>query len=150
VNRVKNGIWLLVIGLSVSSCEKPGLRGDGTSVVVAGEAAIRWEGTCEYSVSTRWATALPHVLRLQDESSRSAIVISRRSAWSAGRTEFPTGENRALLGLALDGATVDGGILGSLEISRSGDSLFAVVHGHIAGRDTVPLEASCRIGPLTE
>ncbi len=151
MTKIIIAVWPLLVASVLSSCEKPGVRGEGTSaVIVGGEAATRWTGTCRYSVQTRWSTGLPHILRLDDEHSTSSIVISARRPWTSGRAEFPVGEDRAILGLALDGSTVDGGILGSIEIFRVGDSLFAVVEGQIAGRDTVPLEASCRVGPLTE
>lgn len=136
------------MGLTVAACEQPGVRGEGTAtVVLAGDVVTEWTGTCRYSVQTRWATALPHILRLEDDSSQASLVISGRKAWSAGRMDLSEGVGRPILGIAMQGSTVEGRILGSVEISLAGDSTFAEARGRIAGRDTVPLEAWCRLGP---
>lgn len=53
-------------------------------------------------------------------------------------------------GLVMEGATVRGAVLGALEVSRVSDSTFVEIVGRKAYRDTVPLRASCRLGPWSD
>lgn len=140
---------MLVLCLFGASCAEPGPRGDGISeVTVAGDNPIAWSGTCLYSVQTRWATRLPHILRLDDNLSDRALVISGSKKWTAGRLEFRSGGGPGILGLAFQGSVVEGSLLGSLEVLRAGDSTFFAARGFLAARDTAPLTAACRLGPL--
>jgi hypothetical protein len=110
---------------------------------------MRWSGSCVYEVQTRWATALPHIIRLTADSSEWSIVFSGPGRFPEGRiTLSPTGEG-GTQGLVLEGATVRGAVLGALEVTRRSDSTFVDVVGTKAYQDTVPLEAVCRLGPIS-
>ncbi len=125
-------------------CEKPGVRGTGIAAATVG-AGAEWTGPCEYSVETRWSSRLRHILRLRATEGSASIVLQSRRAWSQGRRDFSDEANRTLLGLVLDGATVEGGIIGSLIVREAPDSLIVDVSGRMAGRDTAPLVAQCRV-----
>ena len=136
---------LLAVFLLLAGCDRPGVRGTGVASATVG-AGAELTGSCEYSVETRWSSQLRHILRLKANEGSASIVLQSRRAWSQGRRDFSAEVNRTLLGLVLDGATVEGGILGSLRIEKTSDSLIVDVNGQVAGRDTVPLVARCRIG----
>ena len=125
-------------------CEKPGVRGTGVARAAVGSGA-EWTGPCEYSVQTRWSAQLRHILELRANEGSASIVLQSRGAWSPGRRTFSDEANRTLLGLVVDGATVEGGIMGSLHVTETSDSLIVDVSGQMAGRDTVPLVAQCRV-----
>ena len=133
-----------VLAIACLGCDKPGVRGTGVASATVG-AGEEWTGPCEYSVETRWSAQLRHILRLEATEGSASIALQSRRAWSPGRRSFSEEANRTLLGLVLDGATVDGGIIGSLSVRKTSDSLIVDVSGHMAGRDTVPLVAQCRV-----
>lgn len=132
------------LAIACLGCDKPGVRGTGVASATVG-AAEEWTGSCEYSVETRWSSQLRHILRLKANEGSASIVLQSRRAWSQGRRDFSAEANRTLLGLVLDGATVEGGIIGSLSVRKTSDSLIVDVSGQMAGRDTVPLVALCQI-----
>jgi ACT domain-containing protein len=97
-------------------------------------------------VQTRWSAQLRHILELKAKEGSASIVLQSRRAWSTGRRSFADEANRTLLGLVLVGATVEGGIIGTLRVKETTDSLIVDLSGQMAGRDTVPLVAQCRVG----
>jgi hypothetical protein len=99
-------------------------------------------------VHTRWATPLPHVVRLSADDAPWSIQISRRRAFPTGRSTLSTTGAGDVRGIVLEGNTVRGAVLGDLEVSRTGDSTLIRIAGTKAYRDTVPLEATCRLGSL--
>ena len=140
--RTFGGCWALV--LLITSCTRPGVRGEGRARVEwAGEAP--WNGRCVYLVATRWATELPHVLRMEDEGSDGALVISSRRPFQVGATRIPRTGGSALQGIAMDGSTVRGALEGTLDVSEQADSTTFVLQGIRAYRDTVSFRARCRI-----
>jgi hypothetical protein len=141
---LRKAILATVLTAACLGCDKPGTRGTGVATAAVG-ADVEWTGSCEYSVETRWSAQLRHILRLKATEGSASIVLQSRRAWSPGRRSLSAEANRTLLGLVLDGATVDGGILGSLSIAGTSDSLIVDVNGQMAGRDTVPLVAQCRV-----
>ena len=60
----------------------------------------------------------------------------------------PTGEG-GTQAIVLEGATVRGAILGELEVTRGSDSIIISIVGMKAYRDTVSLEAACRLGRIS-
>ena len=139
----------LVCLVALDACTPPGPRERGRGEAAwGGTPPIRLSGPCVYEVQTRWATALPHIVRLTDDTSEWSIVLSGSSRFGEGRTDLsPTGEGGSQ-GLVLEGATVRGTVLGALDVSRHSDSTFIEFVGVKAYRDTVRLEAACRLGPI--
>ena len=139
----------LVCVIGVAACTRPGLREQGSGEAAwEGSPPTRWRGSCAYEVQTRWATSLPHIVRLVADASDWSIVFSAPRRFAEGRVELsPTGTG-GIQGLVLDGATVRGAVLGTLEVTRRSDSTFVSIVGTKAYRDTVPLAASCRLGPI--
>lgn len=135
------------LAIACLGCDKPGVRGTGVASAAVG-AGVEWTGSCEYSVETRWSAQLRHILRLRATEGSASIVLQSRRAWSQGRRNFSEEANRTLLGLVLDEATVEGGIIGLLNVRKTSDSLIVDVSGQMAGRDTVPLVAQCRVALL--
>ena len=140
----------MVLLLCLTACTRPGLRGEGR-----GEArwddrpAVDWTGSCTYEVQTLWSTTLPHVLRLAADDSDWSIVISGPGRFPEGRNELsPVGEGR-IQGLVLDGGMGQGSVFGSIDVSRRADTTTVDIVGMKAYRDTVPLEATCRLGPVS-
>jgi hypothetical protein len=109
---------------------------------------VRWNGSCLYEVQTRWATALPHIIRLNADSAEWSIVISGPDDLPEGRTALSATGEGGFQGLVLEGATVRGSLMGTLEVTRHSDSSFIDLVGMKAHRDTVPLRATCRLGPI--
>lgn len=90
------------------------------------------------------------MLRIGSDESDWSVVVSASRAFSPGRHELrPAGEGE-IGGRVMHGATVAGAVLGSLELRRSADSTFVAISGAKARRDTVALDARCRLGPLSE
>lgn len=141
----------LALGLVTASCTKPGPRGDGRATVsMGGPAPVEWEGPCVYSIATRWATSVPHGLRLSDDKSDWSVVISSRRRFASGRTKFRDGAGRGIIGVVFDGNTVRGSVRGTLDLKRVGDSTFVEIAGTRTHQDTVALQAACRLGPPPE
>jgi hypothetical protein len=140
----------MVCLVALDACTPPGPREHGSGEAEwDGRPPMRWSGSCVYEVQTRWATALPHIIRLTADSSEWSIVLSGSRRFPVGRiTLSPTGEG-GTQGLVLEGATVRGAVLGALEVTRRSDSTFVDVVGTKAYQDTVPLEAVCRLGPIS-
>ncbi len=138
---------MCVIG--VAACTRPGPREQGSGEAAwEGSPPTSWRGSCTYEVQTRWATALPHIVRLVADTSEWSIVLSGPRRFPDGQVELsPTGTG-GIQGLVLDGATVRGAVLGTLDVMSRSDSTFISIVGTKAYRDTVPLAAACRLGPL--
>ena len=148
--RVRSSLCLVVLSLVGTACRQPGVKATGRAhVVMDSEEDSSWVGTCEYTLSTRWATRLPHVVRMDNLSGEDAIVLSASGALRSGETRLPMEGRRRIQGLALDGSTVRGSLQGTVYVSRSGDSTVIVLRGQRTHRDTVPLTAECRIGPIS-
>lgn len=134
---------MVAIGLLAMACTRPGVRGAGTGTVeLGGTFDLRWSGSCEYEVHTRWATSLQHVLTLSGEGHH--LEIATRTGFAPGRYALvasDAGERRAML---VDGHTVRGAVDGWLEIAGGGDERVAIVSGQIAHRDRGPIRAECR------
>lgn len=145
------GYSLVMVCLVASdACTPPGPREQGRGEAAwDGRPPIRWSGPCVYEVQTRWASALPHIIRLVADTSEWSIVVSGSNGFPEGRTVLsPIGEGKTQ-GLVLEGATVRGTVLGALEVARGSDSTFISIVGTKAYRDTVSLEAACRLGQLS-
>lgn len=138
-------IIAILLATTCLGCDKPGVRGTGVARATVG-TGTEWTGSCEYSVQTRWSAQLRHILELKAKEGSASIVLQSRRAWSTGRRSFADEANRTLLGLVLVGATVEGGIIGTLRVKETTDSLIVDLSGQMAGRDTVPLVAQCRVG----
>ena len=148
---MRRPILAIICTIAVGACSGPGPREQGQAQAEWGDSeSTRWTGTCLYSTKTQWATGLPHVVRLSADDSELAIVLSAPQQLSTGRTELsPTGEG-GVQGIVFDGGTVLGSVLGSLQVTRRADSTFIDLNGALAHRDTVPLEAACRLGPIPD
>lgn len=147
--QMRRRILAILGAIALSACSRPGPREQGRAHAEWGVSeSTRWSGTCLYSTRTRWATTLPHIVRLSADDSEWAIVLSARRRLSTGRLELsPTGE-RGVQGIVFEGGTVRGSVLGTLHVARRVDSTFIDLVGVLAYRDTVPLEATCRLGPI--
>lgn len=145
IRSQRTTIIAIVLATTCLACDKPGVRGTGVATAAVG-TVTEWTGSCEYSVQTRWSAQLRHILELKPTEGSASIALQSRRAWSPGRRSFSDEANRTLLGLVLDGATVEGGIIGTLRVTETTDSLIVDVSGQMAGRDTVPLVAQCRVG----
>jgi hypothetical protein len=93
-------------------------------------------------VQTRWATALPHILRLESDSGE-ALVIQSPDRYQSGQINFPGSGDRSIQGRAMDGATVAGALSGTLDVSQADDSTRIDIAGVRTKRETVPFDASC-------
>lgn len=110
---------------------------------------MRWTGSCGYEVHTRWSTQLPHVIRLVADTLEWSIVISGPRRFPEGRTELTPAGSGGVQGVVLEGNTVRGAVLGALDVNRRSDSTFVTIAGTKARRDTVALNAACRLAPIT-
>lgn len=139
---------MLLWALTFASCAKPGVRSEGRGGASwEGSPHTSWEGDCVYDVQTRWASTLPHVIRLMSDDGRWSVVVSSSRSFARGRSELrPTGQG-GVQGLVMDGATVRGALLGTLEWSTTPDSTLVTVVGTKVYRDTVGFRASCRLSP---
>ena len=50
----------------------------------------------------------------------------------------------------MEGATVRGALSGTLDISSVGDGATIVITGERTRRETVPFEATCRLGAIAD
>lgn len=67
----------------------------------------------------------------------------------ATRTALLAAGEGGAQGLVMEGATVRGSVLGSVEIVRHSDSTFVDIVGEKAYRDTVQMHATCRLGRVS-
>ena len=108
-------------------------------------------GRCVYEVTTRWAAQLNHIVRLEEEGGDDAIVIQNDRRLPVGRSTFrEQGASGPILGLAMDGGTVRGGLSGTIEVSEDGDGTVIVVDGARYGREPAGLLATCHLQPVEE
>lgn len=139
--------WTLLSGLTLVACARPGPRSQGE-----GEASWGgdppWSGPCVYEVQTRWATPLPHIIRLTEGGGERSLVLQGRRRFPSGSTVLSPAGAGGIQGLVLEGATVRGAVLGTLVVTHRADSTFVDIAGTKAYRDTVPLEAGCQLGPV--
>jgi len=140
---------LLALALA-SACVQPGPRAVGTGEGRwGGDPPAAWEGACVYDVTTKWAASYNHVIELGATDGDERITLARSRAWREGTWALETAAaDREVIGTAWEGNTVVGAIRGELRIREAGDSLFAELVGVRVHRDTVPLTATCRLGPI--
>jgi hypothetical protein len=139
---------VVVSGLVLAACDAPGLRAEGRAEATWGSRpAVSWTGICRYEVQTRWASNLPHIVVLTAEDADWSIRISGRRSPPNGRVTLSPGGEGDFQALVMSGSTVVGSVLGTLETSRRADSIRIEVRGRKVYRDTVPLQATCRMEP---
>ena len=68
-------LLLLVVGLG--ACVRPGPRSEGAAEASwGGRDEAELDGTCVYSVSTKWAASLNHSVHWEDADSEYRVVLS--------------------------------------------------------------------------
>jgi hypothetical protein len=140
----------IVCLIALAACSRPGPREQGRGEAAwGGGPLVRWSGSCTYEVQTRWASTLPHIIRLTADSAEWSIVFSGPRRFPTDRIRLSSTGEGGFQGLVLEGATVRGAVLGALQVTRRSDSTFIDVVGAKAHRDTVPLEAACRLSPIS-
>ena len=143
--------WALVFLSGLTACTMPGERARGRAEAAWGDPpSVRWTGSCAYEVQTRWATSLPHIVRLASDSDEWSVVLSSARRLPVGRTPLSPPGERGAQALVLEGATVRGAVQGAVQLSRRADSTFLEIEGTKVYRDTVPLQAACRLGPSSD
>ena len=142
LRRAAAGVAVLL----VAACTPPGVRSEGTAQVDWADGIGSFTGPCTYEVTTRWAAQLNHIVRLEEQGGDDAIVIQNDRRLPRGRSSFRDhGASGPIMGLAMDGGTVRGGLTGTIEVSEEGEEEVLAVTGARAGRDTVGLRATCRL-----
>lgn len=138
----------LVVGLA--ACERPGPRSEGTADASwGGRDQAEVNGTCVYSVSTKWAATLNHSVHWQDADSEYRVVVSSSREIGVGSVDLqPEGGQRDPLVLVMDGNTSRGAVWGVLETAEVDDLTVHRISGMKVYQDTVPFQAECRLGPL--
>ncbi len=109
-----------------------------------------WSGPCVYTVHTRWASNLPHELRLRGDDTELWATISSRRGYRPGSSELQSTGMGDLQGLVQDGGTVVGSLMGLLEVVQVGDSTFFSLSGRTERLDTIPFRMACRLGSVRE
>jgi hypothetical protein len=108
---------------------------------------------------------MPHELRFQADTGNWALLIYADRPFRAGRQSLSRDRITRIAGRVVEDAPVAtsegeedrgwrsqqvlGAIEGLLEISRRDDGLFVTLTGEKILRDTVPLQAECRLRTLS-
>lgn len=139
----------LLVVLSFTACERPGHRASGRADVSFGLTGDSvWHGPCEYEVLTWWDTPFRHLVRFEDAASDRTLVLQSTEPFRdpGNRTLRPGSENATARLMA--GHSVEAGVIGAIQVSEENDSTSIVLIGHRVRRDTIPLQARCRLGVL--
>ncbi|MDH3206527.1 MAG: hypothetical protein OEO79_07940 [Gemmatimonadota bacterium] len=152
VRALRRFAWLalplLVVGLA--ACVRPGPRSEGAAEASwGGRDEAELNGTCVYSVSTKWAATLNHSVQWEDADSEYRVVVSSSRRMGVGSVDLqPEGGQRDPLVLVMDGNTSRGAVWGILETAEVDDLTVHRISGTKVYQDTVPFQAECRLGPL--
>ena len=131
---------------AAAGCSVPGTRGQGEARVTWASGDSVWHGACAYDVTTRWASPQPHIIRVLDAGSEGALQFQSARPFRPGSFVFGASEE-GTSALALDGATVQGALHGTLRIQAVDESRSVVFEGVRAFRDTVALTVDCDLTP---
>jgi len=146
----KRAAATLMVVAGLAACVRPGPRSEGAAEASwGGSDEAELNGTCVYSVLTKWAATLNHSVQWEDVDSEYRVVVSSSSKIGVGSVDLrPEDGQRDPLVLVMDGNISRGAVWGVLETAEVGELTVHSISGMKVYRDTVPFQAECRLGPL--